>query len=300
MAVVDWWVTWPAEPHVGYMVSDRLYYRPKDSVLLSSPESLREEIDPLVLRPEQVTLDHARRFADLTDDEWRKARAGEADPKSFEAQFPHFWSTHESDRRVTLHLIDKARQHYGRTPDVMVLLRLLDMVGHTSMSESELVGDHLGASDETLRRRGRIVSQAYREIDRAIGELVEAFGAGHVVVLSDHGFVLERPRGGDPYYGHEGAPKGVFVVSGPSVKPGLVRRLTVYDVMPLLAWLKRLPISAELPGRLPTEVLQPEALAAQPPGSVPAYPKRVPQAGPVGDGADAEMLERLRALGYLQ
>jgi hypothetical protein len=175
------------------------------------------------------------------------------------------------------------------------------MTCHTSLHQSELVADHLGTPDAEVKARGRIVSEAYRSVDRAIGELRAAFGAGHVLVLSDHGFDLERPRPGDPrYYGHRDAPRGVFILHGPDVRHGRVRGLGVYDVLPLAAYLKGIPVSDELRGRVPAAVLRPGLLEERPPHRVPAYPRRVPMEGPVGDGADAEMLERLRALGYLQ
>src|SRR5207244_12800822 len=95
-------------------------------------------------------------------------------------------------------------------PDLLVLLRLVDMTSHVALRDSELVADHVGAPDAEVRKFGRAVSEAYRATDRALGELVARFEDANVIVVSDHGFRLQH-EGGRSFYGHEDAPDGVFL-----------------------------------------------------------------------------------------
>ena len=72
-------------------------------------------------------------------------------------------------------------------------------------------------------------------------------------------------------------------------------------MLPLLAALEGLEVAEDLPGRVPEEVFAPGFLASRPVRRVATYGRRrdltVAQGSPE---ADEEMLERLRALGYVQ
>ena len=90
----------------------------------------------------------------------------------------------------------------------------------------------------------------------------------------------------------------VFIAAGPGVAAGQQRgRLSVLDVAPLYAWLARAQVPEGLVGQLPVELLDPEAVAARPLQTVPAdrWP-RLPVSVP--DATDADLQERLKAMGY--
>jgi hypothetical protein len=99
--------------------------------------------------------------------------------------------------------------------------------------------------------------------------------------------------------GHD--PVAVFVAAGGPLRHDAARgRLSVLDVAPLFAYLAGAAIPDDLPGALPVRWLEPAALAAAPPRTVPAdslarLPPPVAPAIP-----DAEVLERLRAMGYVE
>jgi len=162
---------------------------------------------------------------------------------------------------------------------------------------------HPGVSKDKRERYGHVVTAAYREVDRALGEIVHAFGDGTVVVLSDHGFQgYERPDG-TINYNHLTAPDGIFVAAGPLIRPGHVDGLTVFDVLPLLLYLKDFPVAQDLHGQLNEQLLVNGLLARQPVRHVASYGVRsAPGAVPIKSDRDVdqEMLERLRALGYVQ
>jgi hypothetical protein len=306
VSVVNWWGTWPAEPVLGDVVSERAYYhelrhRGQAAVEggLTHPEDLYAEVAPLIVLPDDVTLADTQAFMDVSAAEFEPMRVKHPSPLTGIAnEFTYFLSTFATEERLALHLIERSRRRYGQPADLLVLFRLVDKTCHTALVYSELVAEHPGASIDDVRRYGRVVSEAYRAIDRALGRIQDAFGAGNVIVVSDHGFQLERPRG----YNHTQAPAGVFLAAGPAFQPGRVEGLSVLDVMPLLLYLKGFPVAEDFDGRLPVEALQPRLLAASPPTRIASYGRRG-EGGPHLAGSsdvDAEILERLRALGYLR
>jgi len=68
VAVVDWWATWPAEAVLGAVVSERVHFwrqaargTPPEDAALTYPDALQAEIGGLVMAPDDVTWEDARR-----------------------------------------------------------------------------------------------------------------------------------------------------------------------------------------------------------------------------------------------
>jgi hypothetical protein len=218
----------------------------------------------------------------------------------FESEFRYFYSLAETERQLGLFLIGKEKA--AKPPhDLLLLSRLVDMVCHTALQYSELVADHLDAEPVALRKYARAVSEAYRRSDRMLGELMAAFGEGNVVVLSDHGFVLEAGRAGALKYNHVTGPAGIFVAAGPAFRSGRVDGLGVLDVLPLLLHLKGLPVADDLPGHLHKEIFSEAFSDAHGLRRVPSYRTLGGARGVAASSPETnrEMLERLRALGYV-
>lgn len=178
----------------------------------------------------------------------------------------------------------------------------LGVASHQALEYSELVEDHLQASSEELEKYGQVVSEAYRAADRAVGRLIESFGRTNVVILSDHGFKLLRPRSRFRTYGHFGprTPDGIFIAAGPAFRSGRVEGLGIYDVMPMVLYLKGWPVAKDFVKGVPTEVFKEAFLAQYPVQTIDsdgAMRAELPTDSPLV--ADDEMVERLRALGYL-
>lgn len=311
IAVVDWWATWPAEPVLGAVVSDRVHYwrlaergHPPEDSDLTYPEDLEEEVRELIVPPSRVTIAQARPFMDLSPGEFEHMMAQPFRGKTVESEFKYLYSMYETDRRLGLHVIERTRRQYGVPADLMVLCRTVDIASHSALQFSELVSDHLGASPEDVQRFGRVVSQAYRSVDRALADMMAAFGESNVVVVSDHGFGLETTgegAGQTQLYHHMLAPAGIFLAAGPAFRPGQVDGLSVYDVLPMLAVLKRLPVAGDLPGQVHEEVFDPTFLASSPILRVASYGRRAGGRGPGGGtAADENAVERLRALSYVR
>lgn len=134
----------------------------------------------------------------------------------------------------------------------------------------------------------------------------ELWPGGEVMVAGETGTVrtvaLERLVAPHDFTGDHD-PTAFFLAAGPAVARGLPRgRLSVLDVAPLVLYLAGQPLTDDLEGRLPTEILDPGWLADHPVRILAAdeAPRLPPEADVALDGAESEEIrERLRALGYL-
>jgi len=216
--------------------------------------------------------------------------------------FTRSYSMFETNRRIALRVMELGGERFGSPPDMLLLSRMVDMASHAALGVSELVSEHLGASEEERRRLGGVVSEAYRAEDRFLGELLDSFGEGNIVIVSDHGFELMRQLPGHAdRYGHIYGPDGIFIAAGPAFGTGRVEGLSVYEVFPLLAYLKGFPLAADLPGRLAEEVFDPEFWARHPVRRVATYDEsRYVVAPQLPERVEEEMMDDLRALGYVE
>jgi hypothetical protein len=124
-----------------------------------------------------------------------------------------------------------------------------------------------------------------------------------VVVVSDHGFGLETTDDVPPRrrYFHDEAPDGIFLAAGPAFRAGRVEGLSVYDVLPLLLYLRGFPTAEDQAGRVPRSVFDPAFLAAHLETRIASYGALDARKLTGGSLAvDAEQTERLRALGYIR
>jgi predicted AlkP superfamily phosphohydrolase/phosphomutase len=101
----------------------------------------------------------------------------------------------------------------------------------------------------------------------------------------------------------------IFIAAGGAIEKQSMRgHLSVLDIAPLIAYLARSPIPNDLEGSLPSDWIKPEYLMLNPPEMRPAsdWPKlretmRDSNARNLDSGnQDPELIERLRALGYIQ
>jgi arylsulfatase A-like enzyme len=290
------------------VVSDRLHFwrqaargAPPEDSALTYPEALQEDLRGLVMAPEDVTWDDARTFMEVTPAEFAAMKARPFKGKTIESEFAYFYSMFETNRRVALHLLRQPSAGYGAAPDLLVLFRIVDIASHSSLVASELVPDHLGAPADDVRRYARVVSEAYRRVDAAVGELMEAAPDATVVIVSDHGFQVEAAPGRPPIYHHMSGPPGIFLAAGPAFRPGRVEGLTVYDVLPVLAAVKGFPVADDLPGRIPSDLFDPGQVDTHALRRVATYGRRrgAPPAVAPPTSTDEAAVERLRALGYV-
>ena len=306
--VVGWWVTWPAEAVEGQIVSDRTYYwrwalrgEPREHRQVTFPESLYEKLSFLLMKPEEVTFEHAQPFMSIDEEEFEVMKTSPYQAFSVESEFQYYYSMFMSYRRIAGALLQRERSHQEKPADLLVLFRFIDLSCHSALRFSELVEDNLEAKKADVEKYQHFVTEAYRAVDQAVGELVEDFGAGNIVIVSDHGFQMETdPRREQRWYNHETAPDGVFIGAGPAFGQGPVEGLEILDLLPMLLRLKGLPLGADLERPVPRQVFSPDFLARHPEQRIRSwdYLQR-PTVPPDGSDLDPEMMDRLRAVGYI-
>ncbi|MFP4446956.1 MAG: hypothetical protein ACLFPD_12005, partial [Desulfosudaceae bacterium] len=98
-------------------------------------------------------------------------------------------------------------------------------------------------------------------------------------------------------------PMGVFMAKGPGIRAGeRLSPLDILDVAPAMLYSQGLPIPEDYEGRVPEEMLTPEALAERPVIVGPASSAAAPQAddAPEMDAEDMGLImKRLKGLGYI-
>ena len=151
---------------------------------------------------------------------------------------------------------------------------------------------------------GPVVERAHRQVDRWLGELVAAAGPDtNIVVLSDHGMTTTVPVSTrdkpEPETGSHHR-SGLLLMAGPDLRPGVrIRGASVYDVTPTVLHLLGLPVPEDLPGRVLAEALA-EPTRARPLARIARFaPRPEEDRTPIASEGDADVLEGLRALGYV-
>lgn len=116
---------------------------------------------------------------------------------------------------------------------------------------------------------GQIFTEAALNQAKIDGKPHLPYSADITVRLRDFGFV-SIVRSGEivkPRLKPDGThrPNGIFIGRGPAIRVGEKQDpLSILDITPLLLYLLDLPIPDDMEGRVPTEILCSEALAAQP------------------------------------
>lgn len=99
--------------------------------------------------------------------------------------------------------------------------------------------------------------------------------------------------------GHRWDEKGIFVAAGPDIDSDAeLDGMSIFDITPTLLYGLGLPVAADFDGRAWTGLFTPELRAAQPLQTIPSWGRR-DATGSIATDADEEIIQDLRALGYL-
>jgi predicted AlkP superfamily phosphohydrolase/phosphomutase len=283
VAVVGWYVTWPAEPVNGFLVTDYFRFVPGEGKpfpeRLTYPDTLLAEIDSLRVVGEDIPDDAVRRLAtpDAAPTEaevmrlpleqrFKEMRALQELPTGLR-KLRDFTAGDMTFTGVSRHLM-KSRP----TQFFAVYLQGLDSASHTFWAAAHPEEAGFAVSQTERRVFGDTVERYYRRADEMLGELLASFGDGAtVLVCSDHGFLgpgPDRPPGGVNDHG----PVGVLFMSGEGVKAGeLIEERSVRDITPTVLALCGLPVGEDMDGAAITEAMTPEFLARHPVRSIPTH-----------------------------
>jgi len=297
--VTMWLVTWPAEPVNGYLVSDYVKYDwdyvgqgPEDTTF---PPELIDEIKEMVVRGDDIPDERAGEFI----------VGGVPDGDEFDARVRALKSciaVDETARAIGLHLAETRP-----TELTAVYLAGVDLVCHLFWVDA-FPGTGEPVSEEESRLFGEVIERYYQEADRVVGEFLGlADDNTTVIVTSDHGHSGPKPRGDKYAVGiamHD--PTGFIALWGKDIAGGTeLLEPSVLDITPTILALYGLPVGEDMDGRILTEAIAPEFLAARKIGSVATYetgdPSRLPENKAGGEApVHDQVKEQLRSLGYIE
>jgi hypothetical protein len=303
--VLGLWATWPPEPLVhGFVVSDhaslarrqewidRRKLSKLDEALTTHPQELEKRLAPLQRPRDSITREELGQFLPMDDGVWKKFQATHRFSKGVDLSA--FRSTHLND---AFYFAAAQTLWENEHPDLMIVYaKAIDELGHFFFEAGVPEAPALGWSAPAISRFGGVVDRTYAWMDRQIAPLVDAVDRdGHtlLVVVSDHGWAREADGG----YNHNDGPPGILILYGAGLcRSGCapLRDPSVYDVAPTLLERLQLPISEELVGRPLVEAFErPHPLVR-----TTRYGGPLHVGGGVPSAIDAELMEKLDALGY--
>jgi predicted AlkP superfamily pyrophosphatase or phosphodiesterase len=299
VGIVNFWNTYPPDRVKGVMISDHVLEREVSGrALIAKAEA-----------PERGTTVHpeewAQRIDELLDDE--TPLTGVANPFRENHALPKWVLVRDLVRRYeedeALGRIALAIEREVRPDLLMVLLPGVDRVSHHlwgNVEPAEKYPPRLRPDDAARAAGRRALEDYYRYADEILGLLMRDFGERDLVmVLSDHGFeagtALMYLTG---KHTTEEAIDGIFFARAPGIdRPGgAPGEIGVLDVTPtLLAWFG-LPVAEDMDGA-PMPCFESSRGAA----TVATYEHTpIEKVTSAPSGAEEEILERLRMIGYLE
>lgn len=301
VAVVGWWTTWPVEAVNGVMVSDRLAFT-RMNLWLGLPHR-PDELPAQVHPPERSAA--IRAVAELGSDPQARFFESFFPGSPTEAMKkrlydPHYelflaWARDETYRQV----LEQVRSD-GDYDFLAYYLNGTDIASHHFWKHRfpEEWPDPIPADE--LSRFGDVIERYYAYADRTLAPLLELASPECVVILvSDHGFVTGRRPDSPNISGthYRSAPPGVIALAGGTIPPGgRDLQASVLDVAPTVLHLLGQPVARDMDGAVLDVARDPERGVAW----VETWEdgSAAPTA-PIPSAQDEVILERLRALGYL-
>jgi predicted AlkP superfamily phosphohydrolase/phosphomutase len=302
VGVINWMVTWPAQPVNGYNVSDRIVFTERDGFdpieHTTYPEELLEELRP-----------HQRAVADTPDDEiaylmngdvWRTDQVPAVQQAAETVRI--IYANDQTVADVAEYLLDSRDQ-----PDLFaVYLNGADVTSHFFWGPMDPSTVDLYMPDELIETCREVIPRYYQRVDAVVGEILDRVDESSTIVLcSDHGFrgPVRTPDGLKlGIWMHR--PIGVLAAKGPGIlKTDEEIDASVFDITPTLLALFGEPVGRDMDGFVLTDMLDPEFVGAGGPTYVDTYERSETDRRdeePVESPVDDEIKERLKSLGYIE
>jgi hypothetical protein len=262
--VVRWPLTYPAQPILGFVLSDRFHDLIGSFLELDDRAAFPSGVVPIALSA----------FTDPDSQaEWLPP-SGRLDlqgtPEGSAAQRDDFYSRAMRDLRAQWPVQFTALRYQG-----------LDTVGHYNLRYTQ-PREFGGAAEAERRRRLEVIDGYYAYIDSEIGEALAALEPGDLLMVIS-GFGMQSPnlaKGlmarvlGDPMSGtHERAPDGFLLAYGTAVEPGRRQRGSIVDVTPTVLYYLGLPVGRDMDGYARADIFRPAFAASRPIAFIPTHNK---------------------------
>jgi hypothetical protein len=241
--IVRWPLTYPAQPMVGFLITDRFHQLVGSMI----------EADERAVHPPDILNPARDAFAGST-----------AAP-----QWDEFYAR-------------AARDVIAQHPVQLEAVRYtgLDAAGHNYLryAQPRAFGD---VSDEERQQHGAVLDRAYAAIDGAIGAAVERVAPGDLLlVVSGFGMQPVSPvkhfaarvlRDPDVSGTHENAPDGFLLAYGTAVASGRKQRGSIVDVTPTILYFLGVPIGRDMDGYARADVFDRAFTAERPVTFIPSH-----------------------------
>ena len=268
--VVNWPLTYPAQPVRGYVVSDQ-FYRPGTALL--EPDDSGRDADP-ASRSALLTMQPPALFEEARAAGYRAAPAPDNEPRRDLLDTPPF-VTDRMYEQVASALDERIRPDFSA-----VRYRELDVAGHRFLRYA-MPRDFGDVSPDERRRFGLVLEGAYARVDAIVGRALATLGPDDLLlVVSGFGMeplsvdkrMLERYLGTPELSGtHEDAPDGFMLAYGAVVAPGRKNRASVVDVVPTILYFLGLPVAHDMDGYARIDVFRREFSAGRPMAGIQTY-----------------------------
>ncbi|MFH1312298.1 MAG: alkaline phosphatase family protein [Candidatus Eisenbacteria bacterium] len=290
VGIVGWRYTWPVEGVRGFMVSDRLHAdEPRDHV---HPPELASYISDITGGLPEPSLS---RFIGCP------AESLEAYPKASDRINMLKWHL-KSDLRYQA----VAESLFGTMHASLMAMGLtsIDAIEHLFYYEHSLkrhpeeypMTDYLSrfTSEPLVKWLGDTIENTYVFHDSLMGFWMDWLGDDYALIIaSDHGHAMD----GDAHHYPE---SGILILWGRPFRQGVtLTEASVYDIAPTVLYLLGLPIGEDMPGRVLTEAFRDTWLARHSIATIETYEIGRLHAGKAPPEVDDQLLDRLKALGYI-
>ncbi len=194
-AFVNWYVTWPAEPTTGVIVSDRVDFDGLGQRVF--PEEMTAVIDSVRATLDESEWRDVSRFTNLGEgfDAWRTDQWGQIrrSLQILDDVVRHDLVTLESTRAVIrMAQPDLTALYFRGTDNTQHLFWKYRLVARGDRVGDTLYGDLESANVEAL---SPVVDRYYDFIDEVVGEVVAMLEADTaLLIVSDHGFLTNNER----------------------------------------------------------------------------------------------------------
>jgi len=300
VGVINWMVSWPAQPVNGYNVSDRIVFTEADGFdpieRTTYPEELLEELQPHQCAAAHVEDDEIAHL--MNGDVWRTHDVPIVRDGAYTVRV--VYANDQTVANVASYLLENREQ-----PDFFaVYLNGADVSSHYFWGPMDPSTVDLHMPDELIETFKDLIPRYYQRVDAIVGEILDRVDDDSTVILcSDHGFrgPVRTPQGLKlGIWMHR--PVGVLAAAGPGIVPSNRQvDASVFDITPTVLALFGEPVGRDMDGFVLTEMLDPDLLAANPVTYVDTHerPGEERDEEPMESPVDDEIKERLKSIGYI-
>ncbi len=323
VAVLGWYVTWPAEQVNGRLLSDLAHFGHLQGA--AWPESFLLDLEPV---PEAEAIAAMPHFLDYAYDPAKAVKKEGEAPSLDYLVYDRFLRAWARDR----YYLEAAERTLadGPLPEALFLyLRGTDDVQHGfwKFMDPAAFAPRPGPDGQPLAGTvdvppaqqaafGHVILRYWQWIDEGVGRILARYGSREplVIACSDHGAgpAVGEYRVEVPEYLHlSGSHRedGFFLASGPGIRRpdgasrgGItVEGAGIYDLAPTILHALGLPVGRDMDGHVLQQAFEP-AIATRPVAYVDTWD--TPASGadretPLPPEVDRKMLEHMRSLGYI-